>query len=837
MSRKSIVRDGRKAHAHEAVLEKIGRLEELSDRVGENSAPASRWVRWFDSLGMDDVSLVGGKNASLGEMIGALSRLGVRVPDGFAVTAEGFRHFLATAKLSEPIAAQLQEMDPSDVRSLDGASRRIRRLMLRAALPEDLSDEIVTAYRALCAKTGAVEDVSVAVRSSATAEDLPGASFAGAHSTFLHVRGEDELLDAVRRCFASLYTPRAIRYRVDMGFAHARVALSVGVQMIVRSDLAASGVMFTLDTETGFRDVVMIDGAFGMGENIVQGKVAPDTFLVHKPTLAAGFRPLIRRRLGAKEFKLVYDERAHMLKNVAASMAERSAFCITDDEALLLAKWAVQIEEHYSQRSGKLTPMDIEWARDGVSGEMFIVQARPETVHAMRPSPTLQMYSLRRGGHVITSGLAVGEKIAAGAAHVIRDPRSMNVFKAGEILVTDSTDPDWEPIMKIAAGVVTERGGRTSHAAIVARELGIPAIVGAHAATTAISSWRDVTISCAEGELGKVYAGLLPFDVQEIDPATLPRTRTKIMLNVGDPEQAFRLAQLPNDGVGLARMEFIFASWIRVHPLALTRFEALPIALQREIGRITAGYEDKREYFVDKAAQGIGMLAAAFWPKPVILRLSDFKTSEYAHLLGGESFEPQESNPMLGWRGASRYAHPEYKEGFLLEAAAVKRVREEFGLTNLKLMVPFCRTPDEGRAVLDVLRHAGLVQGENGIEIYVMAEIPSNVILAEEFAKLFDGFSIGSNDLTQLVLGVDRDSERVAPLFDERNEAVRRACADLIRAAHRSGRTVGICGQAPSDYPEFAAFLVEHDIDSISLNPDSILRTKRTIVEMEKSKE
>jgi pyruvate,water dikinase len=786
---------------------------------------------------MHDVSLVGGKNASLGEMIGALSRLGVRVPDGFAVTAEGFRHFLATANLGEPIAETLKEMDPSDVHSLDGASRRIRRMMLRAPLPDDLREEVAAAYRALCRKLGS-DEASVAVRSSATAEDLPGASFAGAHSTFLHVRGEDDLLDAVRRCFASLYTPRAIRYRVDMGFAHTRVALSVGVQAIVRSDLSASGVIFTLDTETGFRDVVMIDGALGMGENVVQGKVAPDSFLVHKPTLAAGFRPLIRRRLGAKEFKLIYDEHAHMLKNAPTSSTERAHFCIADDEVLQLAKWAVQIEDHYSQRNGKPTPMDIEWARDGVTGELFIVQARPETVHAARPVPTLQMYSLRRSGHVITSGLAVGEKIAAGRAHVIRDPRAMGVFKAGEILVTDSTDPDWEPIMKIAAGVVTERGGRTSHAAIVARELGIPAIVGAHAATTAISSGRDVTISCAEGEIGKVYADVLPFDVQEIDPATLPQTHTKIMLNIGDPEQAFRTAQIPNDGVGLARMEFIFASWIRVHPLALTRFDSLPIALQREIGRITIGYEDKREYFVDKAAQGIGMLAAAFWPKPVILRLSDFKTSEYAHLLGGEGFEPQESNPMLGWRGASRYAHPEYKEGFLLEAAAVKRVREEFGLTNLKLMVPFCRTPQEGRAVLDVLREAGLVQGENGLEVYVMAEIPSNVILAEEFAKIFDGFSIGSNDLTQLVLGVDRDSERVAALFDERNDAVRRMCADLIRAAHRAGRTVGICGQAPSDYPEFAAFLVELGIDSISLNPDSVVRAKRMIVGVEsKSKE
>lgn len=831
MSGKTMIRDGRKMRDEK--LDRIERLDEMAELSGAMALSGMpRWVRWFENIGMKDVSLVGGKNASLGEMIGALSALGVRVPDGFAITAEGYRHFLASANLNEPVSALLTAMDPGDVHSLDQTSRQVRRVILRAPLPDDMQKEIRVQYRDLCTRLGQA-DASVAVRSSATAEDLPGASFAGAHSTFLHVRGEDELLDAVRKCFASLYTPRAIRYRVDMGFAHTRVALSVGVQAIVRSDQAASGVIFTLDTETGFRDVIMVDGVFGMGENIVQGKVAPDSFLVHKPTLAAGHRPLIRRRLGSKEFKLVYDERAHMLKNVPTPPSERAQYCLSDDEVLQLAKWAMAIEGHYTKLHGKPTPMDIEWARDGVSGDLFIVQARPETVHALRAAPTLQMYALGKPGHTIVSGMAVGEKIATGKAHVIHDPRAMGVFKPGEILVTESTDPDWEPIMKIAGAIVTEHGGRTSHAAIVARELGIPAIVGARAATTAISSGRDVTVSCAEGEVGHVYAGVLPFDVTEIDPTTLPQTRTQLMLNVGDPEQALRVAQLPNDGVGLARMEFIFASWIRVHPLALTRYATLPIALQREIGRLTVGYEDKCEYFVDKAAQGIGMLAAAFWPKPVILRLSDFKTNEYAHLLGGEGFEPQEGNPMLGWRGASRYYHPEYKEGFLLEVAAVKRVRERFGLTNLKLMVPFCRTPEEGRAVIDVLREGGLVQGENGLEVYVMAEIPSNVILAAEFAKIFDGFSIGSNDLTQLVLGVDRDSERVASLFDERNEAVRRACADLIHAAHRSGRKVGICGQAPSDYPDFAAFLVAEGIDSISLNPDSIVRAKKWIVEME----
>ncbi len=832
MSGKTMIRDGRRMRDDK--FERIRRLDEMAELSGATEVAATpRWVRWFADLGLSDVSLVGGKNASLGEMIGALSRLGVRVPDGFAITAEGYRHFLTSSHLSAQIEEAMNALQPTDVRSLDSTSRRIRRLLLKASLPEDLQQEIREHYHDLCARLGQ-DDASVAVRSSATAEDLPGASFAGAHSTFLHVRGEEELLDAVRRCFASLYTPRAIRYRIDMGFAHARVALSVGVQAIVRSDLSASGVIFTLDTETGFRDVVMVDGVFGMGENIVQGKVAPDSFLVHKPTLAAGFRPLIRKKLGAKEFKLIYDERAHILKNVPTLQAERAQYCLSDDEVLQLAKWSTAIEDHYTKLHGKPTPMDIEWARDGVSGELFIVQARPETVHSLRAAPTLQVYQLAGDGHSIVSGLAVGEKIATGKAHVIRDPRSMGVFQAGEILVTESTDPDWEPIMKIAGAVVTERGGRTSHAAIVARELGIPAIVGARTATTAISSGRDVTVSCAEGEIGNVYAGVLSFDVEDVDPTMLPKTRTQVMLNIGDPQQALRVAQLPNDGVGLARMEFIFASWIRAHPLALTRYEKLSIAAQREIGRLTAGYEDKREYFVDKAAQGIGMLAAAFWPKPVILRLSDFKTNEYAHLLGGEGFEPQEGNPMLGWRGASRYYHPDYKEGFLLEVAAVHRVREQFGLKNLKLMVPFCRTPDEGRAVIDVLREGGLVQGRDGLEVYVMAEIPSNVILAQEFAQIFDGFSIGSNDLTQLVLGVDRDSEQVAPLFDERNEAVRRACADLIRVAHQSGRKVGICGQAPSDYPEFAAFLIEQDIDSISLNPDSIVRVKRAIVEMEK---
>jgi pyruvate,water dikinase len=723
-------------------------------------------------------------------------------------------------------------MKADDVESLEHASRHIRNLVQHGRFPEGLEHEIVQTHHEL-SRMYATDDLSVAVRSSATAEDLPGASFAGAHSTFLHIRGQAELLDAVRRCYASLFTPRAIRYRVDMGFEHTKVGLSVGVQKIVRSDLSSSGVIFTLDTESGFRDVVMIDGIWGIGENIVQGKVIPDEWYVHKPTLKQGFRPVIWRKLGAKEFKLVFDAQTHHLKNLPTPAAERARFCLNDDEVLLLAKWSAAIEDHYSHKRGEPTPMDIEWAKDGQSGELFIVQARPETVHAMKKTPTIKLYALKEKGTVLVTGLPVGEKIATGAVHVIKDPKSMGAFKPDEVLVTEVTDPDWEPIMKIASAIVTERGGRTSHAAIVARELGIPAIVGSGNATHALKTGQQVTVSCAEGEIGHVYEGALRFDVEEIDPTSIGETRTAIMVNIGDPEQAFKLAQIPNDGVGLARMEFIFAGWVKVHPLALLRYASMPIAVQREIEHLTAGYVDKREYFIDKLAQGIGTLAAAFWPKPVILRFSDFKTNEYAHLIGGAQFEPHEENPMLGWRGASRYYHPDYKEGFMLEVEAVKRVREIYGLKNLKVMIPFCRTPEEGRKVLATMAEGKLVRGENELEVYVMAEIPSNVILAEDFSAIFDGFSIGSNDLTQLVLGVDRDSERCAALFDERNPAVKRACADLIATAHKHGRKVGICGQAPSDYPEFAAFLVEHGIDSISLNPDSVVRTKRRIVQTE----
>ncbi|RIH85507.1 phosphoenolpyruvate synthase [Calidithermus roseus] len=804
--------------------------------VPDPNPTTTRWVRWFEEIGIDDVGLVGGKNASLGEMLRELSPLGVPIPDGFAITAEAYRYYLEAAGLSEEIRAIYAGRDPASVEDLEQRSRRLQSRILQTELPEDLEREILAAYRELARRSG-VADPFVAVRSSATAEDLPTASFAGAHQTLLGVRGEVELLQAVRECFASLHTPRAIRYREDMGFAHDKVLLSVGVQRMVRSDLASSGVIFTLDTETGFREVVVIDAVWGLGENIVQGKVVPDEFKVHKPTLLQGYRPLVSKKLGGKEFKLVFNEHTHLLENVPVSTAQREAYCLSDAEALTLADWALKIEAHYSRRRGQPTPMDIEFAKDGLTGQLFIVQARPETIHSQKTGLALEVFRLEGQGPVLTQGIAVGEKIAAGAARVIHDPSGIARFRPGEVLVTRATDPDWEPIMKLASAIVTERGGRTSHAAIVARELGIPAVVGTGDATQVIATGQEVTVSCAEGEVGRVYGGRLEFSTQTLDPSALGPIRTQIMMNVGDPEQAFKLALWPSDGVGLARMEFIFASYVQVHPLALTRYASLAPAVREQVDRLTKGYADKSEYFVDKLSQGIATLAAAFYPRPVILRFSDFKTNEYAHLLGGEAFEPKEENPMIGWRGASRYYHPDYKEGFLLEVAAVRRVREVMGLKNLKVMIPFCRTPEEGRKVLEVLKEGGLERGVDGLEVYVMAEVPSNVLEAEAFAELFDGFSIGSNDLTQLILGVDRDSAQVAPLFDERLPSVKRACAMLIESAHAKGRKVGICGQAPSDYPEFAAFLVEHGIDSISLNPDSVWRIKSRILEAEMAQE
>ncbi|HKC59042.1 MAG TPA: phosphoenolpyruvate synthase [Myxococcales bacterium] len=793
-----------------------------------------RFVRWFSDVGLPDVGLVGGKNASLGELIRSLSPLGVRVPDGFAITAEAYRHFLREAGVEEPVRQLIGGLRRDDVQDLVERSARIRALIVSADLPGELREEARAAYRQLSGRYS-VDEADVAVRSSATAEDLPGASFAGQQDTYLNVRGEEAVLDAVRRCFASLFTARAIGYREDMGFDHLEVALSVGVQKMVRSDLAASGVIFTLDPESGHRGVALITGSWGLGEAVVQGQVVPDQFYVHKPTLREGYRSLVWKTIGSKERRMVYAApgagKLVELQPVPEEM--RCRHCLSDAEVLQLARWALQIEDHYARARGADSPMDIEWGKDGQTGELFILQARPETVHSNRKSAALRIYRLTGKGEQLVQGLAVGEGVAVGCARVIRSPSQFEEFRRGEILITESTDPDWEPIMKMAAGIVTERGGRTSHAAIVARELGIPAVLGAAEAMSKVPSGETVTLSCAEGEQGRIYRGSLEYEVEELDPSQFPRPRTQMMLNVGSPEQAFSAAMLPNDGVGLARMEFIFASWVKVHPLALTRYAELEAVAKAEVDAVTRGYADKTEYFVDKLSQGIGVIAAAFHPKPVILRLSDFKSNEYATLLGGRRFEPVEENPMIGWRGASRYYHPQYKEGFVLEARAIRRAREEFGLKNLLVMVPFCRTPDEGRRVLEVLRECGLAQGEDGLEVYVMAELPSNVFLAEEYARIFDGFSIGSNDLTQLCLGVDRDSALVAPLFDERNAAVKQACARIIAAAQKAGRKVGICGQAPSDFPDFAEFLVEQGIDSISLTPDSLLKTSERVAQAE----
>jgi pyruvate,water dikinase len=796
-----------------------------------------KWVRWFRELTIADVPLVGGKNASLGEMIRELTPKGIQIPNGYAITAEAYRAFLRHNQLEERLQEILTGLDTRNVPDLLDRTGQIRRLILLGEFPPGMRTEIIAAYHDLSRQYGA-ETTDVAVRSSATAEDLPTASFAGQQETYLNVHSEAMLLDSVKKCFASLFTPRATSYRVDMGFDHFQVALSVGVQKMIRADLAASGVIFTLDTETGFRDVVFVTSAYGLGENVVQGRVVPDEFYVFKPTLRQGYRPLILRRMGTKEIRMVYDEAgSKLVKNVPVFSEDRTRFSITDDDVLILAEWSMIIEDHYSNKRGTDVPMDIEWAKDGLTGQLFIVQARPETVHSQRQVAEIQMYHLEEQGDVLVTGLAVGDKVAVGKVHIIPSASHIQEFQPGEVLVTDITDPDWEPIMKVASAIITNRGGRTSHAAIVARELGIPAVVGTADATRILKTGQMVTISCVEGEQGKVYEGELKYNISTLDVSQLPRPRTKIMMNVGNPDMAFKTAAIPNDGVGLARMEFIFANWVQVHPLALTRYDSLPIETKRQVDQLTVGYADKTEFFIDKLAQGIATIAAAFYPKPVILRLSDFKTNEYAHLIGGTLFEPEEQNPMLGWRGASRYYHPDYREGFVLEVKAIKKVREVFGLKNLLVMVPFCRTPEEGQRVLAVMAEEGLQRGDDGLEVYVMAEIPSNILLAERFAQYFDGFSIGSNDLTQLVLGVDRDSGRIAHLFDERNEAVRNSCAELIKIAHRYGRKVGICGQAPSDYPEVAAFLVEEGIDSLSLIPDTVLRTTAHIVEVEQRME
>ncbi len=795
----------------------------------------SALIRWFDEIGIEDIPLVGGKNASLGEMYRELAAKGVKVPNGFAITAEAYRAFFKEAGLDAKIQELLKDLNTRDLANLRQRGLKVRQAVLAAGLPRDLERAVTAAYDRL--SDGSPEPPDVAVRSSATAEDLPDASFAGQQETYLNVQGHSALLDACRRCFASLFTDRALSYRVDKGFDHFKIALSIGVQRMVRSDLAASGVMFSIDTETGFRDAVLINASYGLGENVVQGSVTPDEYYVFKPTLAQGFRPILQKILGSKEFKLVYDPGgSKMVKNVPVPRDDRTRFAITDEEILTLARWACLIEEHYSTRKGRPSPMDMEWAKDGRTGELFILQARPETVQSRKDRDLIETYHLTKRGTVLVTGRSVGEKIGQGPVRVVKHVQQLHQFNPGEILVTDKTDPDWEPIMKKAAAIVTNRGGRTCHAAIVSRELGLPAVVGTETGTEVLTDGRPVTVSCAEGDTGFVYEGVLPFAVDRVSLKGLARPKTKVMLNVGNPEEAFALSFLPNDGVGLAREEFIITTYIKVHPLALLDYDRLDDpALKAEIDRLTAGYADKPRFFVDKLAQGVALIAAAFYPKDVIVRLSDFKSNEYADLIGGRRYEPTEENPMLGFRGASRYYDPRYKAGFALECRAMKQVRDEMGLRNVKLMIPFCRTVEEGRRVLAELDQQGLRRGEQGLEIYVMCEIPSNVILAEQFAEVFDGFSIGSNDLTQLTLGVDRDSAIVAHIFDERNQAVKTLIASVIRAAKAKGRKIGICGQAPSDYPEFAKFLVEQGIDSLSLNPDVALKTTLAILEIEKA--
>ena len=794
----------------------------------EKSMQRNNFIRWFDEIGLGDVSSVGGKNASLGEMYRELVPSGVKVPNGFAITAEAYFHLLDVNGLDGRIRDWLQGIDTQNNDVLRERGRLIRQSILEAKLPKALEEAILSAYRKL--EDGQTGLLDVAVRSSATAEDLPDASFAGQQETYLNVQGGEALLDSCKRCFASLFTDRAISYRHDKGFDHFKIGLSIGVQRMVRSDLASSGVMFSIDTETGFKDVVVINASYGLGENIVQGSVNPDEFYVFKPTLKTGHRPILQKTLGNKEFKLVYDiGGSKMVKNMPVSGDDRKRFSISDEDILSLAKWACQIEDHYTQKLGRAAPMDMEWAKDGKTGELFIVQARPETVQsqrALQARSTIETYRLGKKGKVVLEGRSVGEKIASGPARVIRSTQDLGLLQAGEILVTDKTDPDWEPAMKKAAAVITNRGGRTCHAAIVSRELGLPAIVGTQTGTEVLKTGQVVTVSCAEGETGFVYDGKLDFTVEKTDLAQGARPKTKVMMNVGNPDEAFRLSFIPNDGVGLAREEFIISNAIKIHPMALLKFASLEdVAAREEIERLTHGYSDKPQYFVDKLAEGVATIAAAFYPKDVIIRMSDFKTNEYADLIGGRAFEPHEENPMLGFRGASRYYDPKYREGFALECRAMKRAREEMGLTNIKLMIPFCRTVEEGRKVVAEMERNGLKKGEKGLELYVMCEIPSNVILAEQFCEVFDGFSIGSNDLTQLVLGVDRDSEIVAHVFDERNQAVKDMIAQVIRVAKAKGRKIGICGQAPSDYPEFARFLVEQGIDSISLNPDAVVKT------------
>ena len=807
--------------------------ERITRKVAAMNDDRSPLTIDFGNITLEDVPLVGGKNASLGELFNRLHPRGIGVLDGYAVTSVAWRSFLREKGLGDRLVSLLSTLDPADAGELARCGAEARRLVLETPLPENIRSAVVDAHRRLVDRLGT--STAVAVRSSATAEDLPGASFAGQQETYLNVLGEDALLDAVHHCFASLYTDRAISYRTEMGFDHSRVALSVGVMPMVNADRGSSGVIFTLDPESGFRDLIVISGSWGLGEAVVQGSVTPDEWRVFRPTLAAGFEPIIVRTRGAKEFRLVRNRAGTGIERESTSSEEQNRFCLDDRDVLTLAAWAVEIEEHYSGRVGHAQPMDIEWVKDGETGELFIIQARPETVHsAPRPTEGIEVFTLTAPtGPPIVTGQAVGDRIASGRVRVVRSAAELASVRSGDVVVAELTDPDWEPAMRRMAALVTNRGGRTAHAAIVSRELGLPCVVGAGNATELLHDGDEVTVSCAEGTVGRVYAGLLDFEVERIDPESVGSTRTAVMMNVADPEGALRLASIRNDGVGLARIEFVVAHHIGIHPMALVRYPDIPDAGEREeITRRLAG-EDPQEYFVRRLCEGVAQIAAPFYPKPVIVRTSDFKTNEYARLLGGSSFEPEEENPMLGFRGASRYYDPLYADGFALECRALARLRDRMGLTNVKVMIPFCRTVEEGRKVIEVMGRNSLRQGENGLEIYAMCELPSNALDADAFLTVFDGFSIGSNDLTQLTLGIDRDSAAVAHLFDERDDAVRRLISMAIDAAHRARKPIGICGQAPSDFPDFAEWLVEQGISSISLNPDTVLRTTARIAACE----
>ncbi|MCK9197444.1 MAG: phosphoenolpyruvate synthase [Syntrophales bacterium] len=796
----------------------------------------NKLVLWFDELQLADIPQVGGKNASLGEMRRELIPKGVSIPDGYAITAYAYRYLLESAGIRDQIKAVLSDLDTHDLQNLKDRGRKVRDLIYNAPFPNDLKAAIVGAYKKLCDEYG--ENTDVAVRSSATAEDLPDASFAGQQETYLNITGEAALLEACKHCFASLFTDRAISYRFDKGFDHMSIALSIGVQKMVRSDLASSGVIFSIDTESGFKEAILITAAYGLGETVVQGTVNPDEFFVFKPTLKQGHRPIVQKKLGTKELKMVYagSKGGEATETVSVPIEQRRKFCLNEDEILQLARWTTIIEDHYSQEAGYFKPMDIEWGKDGRTGELFILQARPETVQSQKDANVLESYILMEHKTPLVQGTAVGSKIGAGPVHIIESVDQIMTFKKGEVLVTDMTDPDWEPVMKIAAAIVTNRGGRTCHAAIVSRELGVPCIVGTENGTKALQGVKEATVSCAEGEVGNIYEGILKFEVQRVDAKNLERPKTKIMMNVGNPENAFNLAAIPNDGVGLARLEFIINQFISIHPMALIQFDKVADpALREKIESLTYGYKNKSDFFVDKLAQGVAKITAAFYPNDVIVRMSDFKSNEYKNLIGGQYFEMDEENPMIGFRGASRYYDERYRDAFALECEAMKKVRNDMGLTNAVLMIPFCRTVEEGKKVIEGMADKGLVQGENGLQIYMMVEIPSNVIMIEEFGEIFDGFSIGSNDLTQLTLGLDRDSFLVSHIFDERNNAVMDLIRIAITKANKMGKKIGICGQAPSDYPEFARFLVECGISSISLNSDTVIKTTIDIKETERS--